>query len=157
MNITKLEVARIERKNVYIELGYLFIPFGKTKTAKRKIGLTTRVSEILEKRLKNLSNKYLFATEATGEPITTLKTAHAGAIRRSKVQHFRLYDLRHTFATRFIEYGGDIVTLQNLLGHSNIQMVTRYAHPTEKYQFEAVKKMEAFRMELEAQKKKKCA
>jgi integrase len=151
------EVSRIERKNVYIAQGYLFIPFGKTKTAKRKIPLTSRVSDILEKRMKNLADKYLFATDTTGKPITTLKTAHAGAIARSKIQHFRLYDLRHTFATRFIEYGGDIVTLQNLLGHSNIQMVTRYAHPTEKHQFEAVKKMEAFRMELEAQKKKKCA
>lgn len=151
------EVARIERKNVYIAQGYLFIPFGKTKTAKRKIPLTSRVSDILEKRMKNLDVNYLFATDATGKPITTLKTAHAGAIKRSEVQHFRLYDLRHTFATRFIEYGGDIVTLQNLLGHSNIQMVTRYAHPTEKHQFEAVKKMEAFRIELEAQKMKKCA
>ncbi len=151
------EVSRIERKNVYITQEYLFIPFGKTKTAKRKIPLTSRVTEILEKRMKNLNNKYLFATDATGKPITTLKTAHAGAIARSKVQHFRLYDLRHTFATRFIEYGGDIVTLQNLLGHSNIQMVTRYAHPTEKHQFEAVKKMEAFRLELEEQKKQKCA
>ena len=83
----------------------------------------------------------------------SVEQARSGAITRSKVQHFRLYDLRHTFATRFIEYGGDIVTLQNLLGHSNIQMVTRYAHPTEKHQFEAVKKMEAFRIELEAQKK----
>ncbi len=151
------EVFRIERKNVFISQGYLFIPFGKTKTAKRKIPLTSRVSEILEKRMKNMKYKHLFVTESTGEPITTLKTAHAGAISRSEVQHFRLYDLRHTFATRFIEYGGDIVTLQNLLGHSNIQMVTRYAHPTERHQFDAVKKMEAFRLNLEAQKSKKCA
>lgn len=159
------EVSRIERKNVFLSQGYLFIPFGKTKAAKRKIPLTSRVKAILESRLKNLQNKYIFATDTTGKPITTLKTAHAGAIRRSKVQHFRLYDLRHTFATRFIEFGGDLVTLQNLLGHSNIQMVTRYAHPTERHQFESIKKMEIVRMEveaarkkeLEASKKKKCA
>lgn len=151
------EVARIERKNVYIAQGYLFNPFGKTKTAKRKIPLTSRVCRILENRMKNLSNKYLFTTDTTGKPITTLKTAHAGAIKRSGVQHFRLYDLRHTFATRFIEYGGDIVTLQNLLGHSNIQMVTRYAHPTEKHQFEAMRKMEAVKIELDTLKTKKRA
>lgn len=159
------EVFRIERKNIFISQGYLYNPFGKTKTAKRKIPFTSRVSQILEKRLKNLEYKFIFANEITGNPITTLKTAHAGAVSRSKVQHFRLYDLRHTFATRFIEFGGDLVTLQNLLGHSNIQMVTRYAHPTEKHQFDSIKRMEAFRIELERkrkieienEKKKKCA
>ncbi len=49
------------------------------------------------------------------------------------------------------------MTLQALLGHSNIQMVTRYAHPTEKHQFEAMKKMEAVRLENEVKKLAKCA
>lgn len=151
------EVARIERKNVDLEQGYVFIPFGKTKAAKRKIPLTSRVSDLLEKRLRETKGEYLFSTDTTQNPITTLKTAHAGALRRSKVSPFRLYDLRHTFATRFIESGGDIVTLQALLGHSNIQMVTRYAHPTEKHQFEAMKRMEAVRLEKEVKKLAKSA
>jgi hypothetical protein len=37
------------------------------------------------------------------------------------------------------------VTLAALLGHSRIQMVMRYAHPTEEHQFNAMKKMEAYR------------
>lgn len=44
---------------------------------------------------------------------------------------FRLYDLRHTFATRAAEAGVDIMTLAALLRHSRMQMVMRYAHPTE--------------------------
>lgn len=48
----------------------------------------------------------MFANEVTGNPITTFKRSHATALRRSQVAHFRLYDLRHTFATRFIESGG---------------------------------------------------
>jgi integrase len=139
------EIFRMEKANVYLEKGYIYIPFGKTKSAKRKIPLTTRATDIIAKRFEAANDKHLFVSEKTGKLITTLKTAHHGAIKRSKVEYFRIYDLRHTFATRFVESGGDIVTLKTLLGHSNIQMVTRYAHPTEKHQFEAIKNMEAKR------------
>lgn len=139
------EILRMEKVNVHVNKGYVFIPFGKTKAAKRKIPLTQIATEIIKKRLETQSN-LLFVSEKTGKQITSLKTAHYGAIKRSKVDFFRIYDLRHTFATRFIESGGDLVTLKTLLGHSNIQMVTRYAHPTEKHQFEAIKMMESKRL-----------
>lgn len=40
--------------------------------------------------------------------------------------------------------GVDLVTLVVLLGHSKLAMVTRYAHPTEAHQFEALKKLQVF-------------
>ena len=36
--------------------------------------------------------------------------------------------LRHTFASHFMMNGGNILTLQRILGHSSIQMTMRYAH-----------------------------
>lgn len=137
------EVALIRRTDVFLNQGYVFVPRGKTKAAKRRIPLTDRAYEILERRMEEVEGEYLFISEITDRPITTLKTAHMAAIRRSEVAYFRLYDLRHTFATRFIEAGGDLVTLQALMGHSDIKMVTRYAHPTQQHQFEAIKKMQA--------------
>lgn len=139
------EVSKIERRNVDLERAFVNIPSGKTKAAKRRIPLTERAVSILRSRAKATSGQFLFENPETGTPITTLKTAHAGAIKRSCVENFRMYDLRHTFATRFLESGGDLITLQAILGHSNIQMVTRYAHPTEQHQFEAIKRMEAAR------------
>jgi site-specific recombinase XerD len=41
-----------------------------------------------------------------------------------------------------IESGVDVVTLAALLGHANLAMVMRYAHPSEQHKFEAVQKME---------------
>ncbi len=140
------EILRMERIHVHLDKGYIFIPFGKTKSAKRRIPLTERATDIIQRRLEATTSQRLFISEKTGKDVTTLKTAHHGAIKRSKVEYFRIYDLRHTFATRFVESGGDIVTLKTLLGHSNIQMVTRYAHPTEKHQFEAIKNMESKRL-----------
>jgi len=36
------------------------------------------------------------------------------------------YQLRHTFATYFIENGGDVFTLQDLMGHSELRSTRRY-------------------------------
>ena len=73
-----------------------------------------------------------------------VNNAHDRAVKVSKVAPFRLYDLRHTWATRAAESGIDLVTLAALLGHSKIQMVLRYAHPTQEHQARSVERMEQF-------------
>ncbi len=36
--------------------------------------------------------------------------------------------LRHSFATRYLENGGDIYSLQLILGHTSLEMVKKYVH-----------------------------
>jgi hypothetical protein len=38
----------------------------------------------------------------------------------------------------------DLVTLATMLGHSRVEMVYRYAHPTEEHQFAAMEKRERY-------------
>jgi len=45
--------------------------------------------------------------------------------------------LRHSFASHFIMNGGNIRTLQNILGHSSLQMTMRYTHLAPDYMNQA--------------------
>lgn len=142
------EVCCLEWKNVNLEKGFVFVQQGKTKAARRKIPLTDRTHRVFSARRTNAEGVFVFPGMRgvdNNQHIVKLNNAHNGAIIRSKVERFRLYDLRHTFATRAAEAGIDLVTLAALMGHSRVQMLMRYAHPTEQHQFEAIKRMETAR------------
>lgn len=142
------EIFRLRREDINLEQGYLAIPFGKTQAARRKLPLTDRAKNVLQKRVAAAQGDYLFAGRWSGDGADThlvkLNNGHNGAIRRAKLPRFRLYDLRHTYASRMAMAGVDLVTLAALLGHSRVQMVLRYAHPAEQHKVDAVAKLEAF-------------
>lgn len=138
------EICRIRRENVHLDQGYILNPFGKTKAARRKVPLSAAACAVITKRLEKEEGEYLFPGRSTNAPIVKVNAAHTATIKRSKVAPFRLYDLRHTWATRSAQAGVDLVTLAAMLGHSRIQMVLRYAHPTEEHQFEAMVKLQRY-------------
>jgi integrase len=139
------EVYRIQPENVHLKGGYLVNPFGKTKAAKRRITLTQTARGVLARRIAGAEVPYLFPHDTdSSRPTPKVNNAHDRAVRDSKVAPFRLYDLRHTWATRAAESGIDLVTLAAMLGHSKINMVLRYAHPTARHQAQAMRSMETW-------------
>lgn len=46
---------------------------------------------------------------------------------------------RHTFGTLFIELGGDVVTLKDYMGHSDIKTTLRYVHLSERRKAEKIR------------------
>jgi integrase len=148
------EVYRIRPENVHLDENYLFNPYGKTRAAKRQIKLTETAKSILTRQLKAAAERaaktkdngaYLFTCNADAtRPLPGIQSAHARALRESKVARFRPYDCRHTWATRAVQAGIDLVTLAAMLGHAKINMVLRYAHPTQEHQTTAMDKMERY-------------
>jgi integrase len=71
-----------------------------------------------------------------------LKKGFKKAVQLAGIPHFRFHDMRHTFATRLVRAGVDIVSVQHLLGHSKITMTARYAHSLADAKMAAVGKLD---------------
>ena len=69
---------------------------------------------------------------------------HIRLLAYGGIAPIRLYDLRHTWATRAAMAGIDLATLAAMLGHSKINMVLRYAHPTQDHQATAMAMLERY-------------
>lgn len=73
------------------------------------------------------STEHLFPAESRSGALTTDGLAHLvkSVSLRSGVR-FHLHQFRHTFAINFLNRGGDIVRLKELLGHRDIRMTSGY-------------------------------
>jgi integrase len=67
---------------------------------------------------------------SVGRPVNvwTLISAFHRSIKSAGLKYLRFHDLRHTFATRLVQAGVDIYTVQKLGRWKTISMVMRYAH-----------------------------
>lgn len=54
--------------------------------------------------------------------------AWEGACAAAKISALRFHDLRHTFATRLRARGVHEMDIMSLLGHTTLQMTSRYTH-----------------------------
>ncbi|EKA7109835.1 tyrosine-type recombinase/integrase, partial [Salmonella enterica] len=94
------------------------ITFTNTKSKKnRTVPISDTIQKLLPKRRGRLfSNSY---------------EAFTWALKKAKIElpeGQRTHVLRHTFASHFMMNGGNILVLQQILGHSTILMTMRYAH-----------------------------
>ncbi|WP_273837979.1 phage integrase [Providencia rettgeri] len=95
------------------------VTFLKTKNGKMR---TVPISEELEKVIKTKPSGQLFKVnyEDFRQSLRRIKPD----LPEGQATHV----LRHTFASHFMMNGGNIIALQQILGHANIQQTMAYAH-----------------------------
>jgi integrase len=93
--------------------------------------VSKRALELLKERAKvrPLNCPYVFCnTKGTRIRTSNLRRAFKRARGKAGLTNVRFHDLRHTFATRLVQHGADLYTVQKLGRWKTLSMVTRYAH-----------------------------
>jgi integrase len=119
------EVCGLEWSQVSIQRRE--IKLTKTKTSSpRVVPLSDAALGTLIGTPRHMTSSYVF-WHHDGERYSTFANSFSLIARRAGVP-FRCHDLRHAFASRFLQATGDIAALQAILGHKTITMTMRYAH-----------------------------
>jgi integrase len=94
------------------------------------------------KRLKPFSEFVI--SDEHGKPLNPdhyCARVYKKVLKRAGVRSLRFHDLRHTFASHFMMNGGNIFELQQILGHSKIEMTMKYAHLSPEHMVKAASKV----------------
>ncbi len=102
-----------------------------TKTGKKRyVPINPVLKALLQKLMREQRGDFVFC-EQDGRALDAHHLYRDFQIAQKKAGFERLirfHDLRHTFASHFMQNGGNIYDLQKILGHSSLEMTQRYAH-----------------------------
>ena len=164
------EILGILRKNVDLSVPGIFlekqirrVPGGKklddlkTDSSVRFVPMTKRLSTLIEAhmasqpKIKKIVNgktkevypEYLFC-HPTGEPYhpDSLKKVTKRIMEKADITHLTPHELRHTYATLLLESGESDRVIAELMGHSSLAMLKRYAHVRNKLKISSVNRLE---------------
>lgn len=127
------ECLRLRRGDVDLETGEVHVTPYETGVKSRPrtvyMGHASRRAlwSYLTSRGETSEDDWVFL-DRFNRPLTRNSVAHL--LRRlgmrAGVNHVFPHRFRHTFAIQFLRNGGDVFTLQRLLGHSSLEMVRHY-------------------------------
>lgn len=137
--LRKSEIVNLKLNDIHIAEGYIIVNGKGNKQRLVPIGYNSQkhLIKYIAQRPVNIRTDSLFLTNKqraiTDSVISrlfrTLQTQKIGSDILTSRIHAHL--LRHTFATMYLENGGNIYALQQILGHTSLEMVKKYVHLTQ--------------------------
>ena len=127
------EAATLTLDNLHVHEGYAIVDGKGGKQRSVPLGNCSKkmLLRYLRRRPGCAQTNQVFITSALN-PIrrSTITQLFRKLKKKTGIARLRPHLLRHTFATRYLENGGDMYTLQSILGHTSLEMVRKYVHLT---------------------------
>jgi integrase len=110
-----------------------------TKSGRRReVPLNGPADAVLARRAAAGTEGLVFSTRSWD----AFRKGWEAALEAAKLEDFHFHDLRHTFASWAIQRGATLPEVKDLLGHSTLAMVMRYAHLAPEHLRSAVSRLD---------------
>jgi len=136
-----------------IRNGFIYLQNTKTDEP-RQIPINDTLLELFKKiKKQNPCSPYVFTYRTSKKdkaiknlkvivfnntPMQNIKHAFQTAVKKAGIEHCRMHDMRHTFASHLLMNGASLKDVQELLGHKTFEMTLRYAHLSQAHKKNAV-------------------
>ena len=121
-------VARV-KSNENDKATALIIDRPKTKSSLRDIPISAKLMRVLIPLYEKSKSEYVISDKQNFVSPRTYEYRFHKILEQYHIKSVNYHALRHTFATRCIEYGVDVKTLSEILGHSNVSItLNTYVH-----------------------------
>jgi len=139
--LRRAELARLKVTDVDSQRMIVHVQGGKGRKD-RDVMLSPKLLEELRqhwRRLEPKPSQWLFPGNRNhrgDQPITTKVVWHAcrnAAKRAGLKKQVHPHTIRHCFATHLLERGADLRSIQQLLGHNDLEQTTVYLHISERH------------------------
>lgn len=120
-----------------VDLSTRSIHLTKTKNRKgRVIPISSRLVHVLAALPK--SGEYVLYEKHTDPSYSKPKVDLAAAMKLAGIADASWHTFRHTFISRAVAAGADLVALRDVVGHSDLRILSRYSHASQKARAVAV-------------------
>ena len=125
----KSEICNLRVRDVDLKGRRILVREGASKSGR---GRVIPISDLLFRTLAaHLAcahpDSFVFIHPRSGAPPSNFLWWHRIAVEAG-LNDFHFHDLRHHFASRYVQRGGRLQTLAMILGHTTVGMTSRYAH-----------------------------
>lgn len=135
------EILSLRWQNVFLDDSNSHVKLEKTKNNRGRI---IPLNDTLLQALEQIDRKseFVFLNQKGSSRLYSVRKPFGRVLREVGISDFRFHDLRHTFASHYLMNGGDLISLKEILGHSSLDMVMKYAHFAKAYVQGKIRKLD---------------